>query len=124
MGNDYNNTDTIWLTLRGHLYLILLYRLYYVPNCHSHNLFLILPPTLLFCTQSICGTSFEGPSHLQIYSWLHQLQKKHLFTASLIEGVFTRWSRKGMILPSDLYVDGTFASFEQFTQYHSQITFL
>lgn len=86
--------------------------------CHFHSPFLTLLLTRLFYTQSRSGTSL-APSHLQIYLRLHQLFLHYMFIPSLIDEVFDRWSRRGILSLSDLYIDGNFASFEQLVQkYH------
>lgn len=43
------------------------------------------------------------------------IAKNHMFTPSMMDDTFDVWSRKDLISLSDLYVDGTFASFKQIT---------
>lgn len=44
------------------------------------------------------------------------ITKNHMFLPSVMDGAFDSWSRGGVVLLSDLYIDNIFASFEQLVQ--------
>lgn len=117
MGND--NTDAEWLNLEG-------------ASVKSTSLKALLCSKLPF-TQPISNftsnpvvlhsikiwNQFRRSFSLTDLSRAAPIAKNHMFIPSLIDEIFDRWSRRGMVSLSDLYIDGNFASFEQLVQkYH------
>ncbi len=110
--NDNDNTDTEWLNLEG-------------ASVSFTSLKALLCSKLPF-TQPISNFT-SNPVVLHSFKIWNQLRrsfslidlsqatpiaKNHRVAPSLMEGVFDRWARKGVISLSDLYIDGNFASFE------------
>lgn len=119
MGNDNDNTDTEWLNLER-------------ASVNSTSLKALLCSKLPFTQRVSNFTSnpvvlhsikiwnqFRRSFSLTDLSQATPLARNHMFIPSLIDEVFDRWSRRGMLSLSDLYIDGNFASFEQLVQkYH------
>ena len=119
MDNDNDNTNNEWLNLEG-------------ASVNSTSLKALLCSKLPF-TQPISNftsnpvvlhsikiwNQFRRSFALTDLSQAAPIAANHMFVPSLIDGVFDMWSRRGMVSLSDLYIDGSFASFEQLVQkYH------
>lgn len=103
-------------------------------NCGGSLSWFLLTVSFTICYTAICPTSLSlhlQPSCHTLNQNLESVQKvplpkehtpgcsypkKHLFIPSMQDSFFDIWAGKGLISLSDLYINGTFASFEQLVQ--------
>lgn len=114
MGNDNDNTDkSLDVKSLEHIKALMCSKLPFTqPVSYFTSNQVVLHPIKIW-------NQFRRSFSLTDLSQGTPVARNHMFIPSFIDEVFERWSRRGMLSLSDLYIDGNCASFEQLVQkYH------